>query len=150
MKLGSWDCLCGLASEFLATDPEVWVWFPAPPDFQRSSGAGTGSTRPREYNWGVTWKKKKQRAQGLEIREYSRRDPSRWPRGTFYPQKLALTSPASGCRSVSIVQSWTQTMEFFCCFVLVGSCKEGKPSDSIKCWENLVWWLLMEDLAIWS
>jgi hypothetical protein len=29
---------------------------------------------------------------GLEIREYGRRDPSRWPRGTLYPQKLALTS----------------------------------------------------------
>jgi hypothetical protein len=27
----------------------------------------------------------------LESREYSRRDPSRLTRGTFYPQKLALT-----------------------------------------------------------
>jgi hypothetical protein len=25
---------------------------------------------------------------GLEIREYSRKDPSRWPRGTLYPQKV--------------------------------------------------------------
>jgi hypothetical protein len=30
---------------------------------------------------------------GLEGREYIRRDPSRWPRGIFYPQNLALTSP---------------------------------------------------------
>jgi hypothetical protein len=23
----------------------------------RSSGSGTGSTQPRAYNWGATWKK---------------------------------------------------------------------------------------------
>jgi hypothetical protein len=23
----------------------------------RNSGSGTGSTQPREYNWGATWKK---------------------------------------------------------------------------------------------
>jgi hypothetical protein len=48
----------------------------------------------------------------LENREYGRRDPSRWPRGTFYLQKLAITSPTSGGRSVGIVRSRTQTMEF--------------------------------------
>jgi hypothetical protein len=37
---------------------------------------------------------------------------SRWPHGTLYPQKLAITSPTSGGRSVGIVRSWTQTMEF--------------------------------------
>jgi hypothetical protein len=30
----------------------------------------------------------------------------------FYPQKLAITSPTSGGRSVGIVRSRTQTMEF--------------------------------------
>jgi hypothetical protein len=40
---------------------------------------------------------------GLENREYGRRDPSCWPRGTLYPHKLALTSPTSGSRSVGIV-----------------------------------------------
>jgi hypothetical protein len=30
---------------------------------------------------------------GLENQEYGRRDPSRWRKGTLYPQKLALTSP---------------------------------------------------------
>jgi hypothetical protein len=43
----------------------------------------------------------------LENREYGRRDPSRWPRDTFYQQKLAITSPTSG------VRSRTQTMEVF-------------------------------------
>jgi hypothetical protein len=38
------------SSEFLATDPEVRVRFPALPDFLRSSGSGTGSTQPREYS----------------------------------------------------------------------------------------------------
>jgi hypothetical protein len=45
-------------------------------------------------------------------REYGRRDPSRWPRGTLYPQKLEITSPTSGGRSVGIVHSRTHTMEF--------------------------------------
>jgi hypothetical protein len=35
------------------------------------------------------------------------------PRGTLYQQKLALTSPTSGGRSVGIVRSRTQAMEFF-------------------------------------
>jgi hypothetical protein len=35
---------------FLATDPEARVRFPTLPDFLRSSGSGTGSTQPREYN----------------------------------------------------------------------------------------------------
>jgi hypothetical protein len=49
---------------------------------------------------------------GPEIREYDRRDPSRWPRGIFYPQKLALTSSTGGGRSVGIVGTRTQTTEF--------------------------------------
>jgi hypothetical protein len=40
-------------TEFLATDPEVRVRFRALPDFLRSSGSGTGSTQPREYNGGA-------------------------------------------------------------------------------------------------
>jgi hypothetical protein len=34
----------------VATDPEVRVRFPVLPDFLRSSGFGTGSIQPREYN----------------------------------------------------------------------------------------------------
>jgi hypothetical protein len=33
---------------------------------------------------------------GLESREWGRWDPSRWPRGTLYQQKLLLTSPTNG------------------------------------------------------
>jgi hypothetical protein len=50
------DRPCGLVVR-VATDPEVRVRFPTLPDFLRSSGSGTGSTRPREYNRGSTWKK---------------------------------------------------------------------------------------------
>jgi hypothetical protein len=38
-----------LWSEFLATDSEVRVRFPALPNFLRSVGSGTGSTQPCEY-----------------------------------------------------------------------------------------------------
>jgi hypothetical protein len=41
---------------------------------------------------------------GAENREYGLRDPLCWPRGTFYPQKLTITSPASCGRSVGIVR----------------------------------------------
>jgi hypothetical protein len=56
--------------------------------------------------------RRKSSGSGLEIREYGHRDPSRWPRGTLYPQKLALTSPTSGGRPVGIVRSRTQATEF--------------------------------------
>jgi hypothetical protein len=37
-------------AEFLATDPEVRIRFPALLDFLRSSDSGTGSIQPRDYN----------------------------------------------------------------------------------------------------
>jgi hypothetical protein len=104
-----------LGSEFLFTDPEVRVRFPALPDFMRSSGSGTGSTQPREYNWGATWTKNS--GSGLENRDYGRRDSPLWPHGTLYPQKLEISSLISGGCSVGIVRSQTQATEFS--FVLV-------------------------------
>jgi hypothetical protein len=76
---------------------------------KKSSGSGTGSTQPREYNWGATWYKSS--GPCLENREYGHMDQSRWPRGILYPQKLAITSPTSGGRLVCIVHLRTQTME---------------------------------------
>jgi hypothetical protein len=55
---------------------------------------------------------RKSSGSGLQNREYGRRDPSSRPRDTFYPQKLALTSPTSGGRSIGIVPSRTQATEF--------------------------------------
>jgi hypothetical protein len=49
---------------------------------------------------------------GLENRECGRGDPFRWPRDTLYPQKLALTSPTRGGRSVCIVRVRTKATEF--------------------------------------
>jgi hypothetical protein len=41
-----------------------------------------------------------------------RRNPLRSPRDTLYPQKLALTLPTTGGRSVGIVRSRTIATEF--------------------------------------
>jgi hypothetical protein len=49
---------------------------------------------------------------GLESRGYGSGDPLRWPRDILYPQKLALTSPTNGGRSVGIVSSRAQATEF--------------------------------------
>jgi hypothetical protein len=62
---------------------------------------------------------------GLENREYDRRDPSLRPRGTLYPQKLALTSLTSGGRLVGVVRSWTQATEFSSVLVLDNERKLG-------------------------
>jgi hypothetical protein len=56
---------------------------------------------------------RKSSGSGQESREYGRRDPSRWPHDTLYPQKMALTSPTSGGRSVCTVRSRTRATEFF-------------------------------------
>jgi hypothetical protein len=45
-------------------------------------------------------------------RKHGRRNPSRWPRDTLYQQKMVLTSPTSGGRSVGIVGSRTQATVF--------------------------------------
>jgi hypothetical protein len=55
---------------------------------------------------------RKSSGSGLESREYGRRDPSRRPRGTLYPQKLALTSVTSGGRSVGVVHLRTQATKY--------------------------------------
>jgi hypothetical protein len=49
---------------------------------------------------------------GLENRKYGPGDPLGWPRDTLYPQKLALTSPKSGGRSVGIIRLRAKASEF--------------------------------------
>ena len=88
------------------------VQFPALPDFLSSSGSGTGSTHPREVNWGATWIKssgsgpEKQRLTAVGIRCADYVTP-------LYPQKLALTSPTGGGRSVGIVRLRTKATELW-------------------------------------
>jgi hypothetical protein len=50
---------------------------------------------------------RKSNSSGLGNRDYSRGDPSRWPRDTFCLQRLALSSPTSGGRSIFIARSRT-------------------------------------------
>jgi hypothetical protein len=76
----------------------------------------------------------KERLLSRKPRIYGRRYPSRWPRGTLYPHKLAITSPKSGGRSVVIVRSRTQTMEFS--LLLVGL--ERGPLSFVSTIEELL------------
>ena len=63
------------------------VWFPALPDFPISSGSITGSTQPREVNWGAAWIKKV--AAPVKKTEINGRgDPLRWPRNTPLSAKV--------------------------------------------------------------
>jgi hypothetical protein len=55
---------------------------------------------------------RKSSGSGLEIRKCGHRDPSHWPRGILYLQKLALTLPTSGGCSVGVFRSRTQATEF--------------------------------------
>jgi hypothetical protein len=103
MTVYSRERLCGLVVRvpgYRSRCPRIR--FPALPGFVGSSGSRTGPTQPREYNWGIN-----SRGSGLEIQEYNREDPLRWPRDTICPQRLALSLPTGCCRSVDIVHSRT-------------------------------------------
>jgi hypothetical protein len=56
---------------------------------------------------------RKSSSSGLENRENGHRDLSRWPHGTLYLQKLALSLPTSGGCLVGIIRSQTQATEVF-------------------------------------
>jgi hypothetical protein len=72
---------------------------------------------------------RKSSGSGLKIREYGSRDPSRWSRGTLYSQKLALTSPTSGGRSVGIIRSQTQATGFSSLVLFRGSIQGHERQD---------------------
>jgi hypothetical protein len=66
--------------------------------------------------------------QGNEIRRADYATP-------LYPQKLELTLPTSGGRSVGIVRSRTQAAEFVlfvCLFIFTETLSEGRERDSWK------------------
>jgi hypothetical protein len=54
---------------------------------------------------------KRSSGSGLENRDHCRRDPLCWPRGTLFPQTLALTSEKSDGSSVGIDHSLSN---YFC------------------------------------
>jgi hypothetical protein len=95
---------------------------------KKSSGSGTGSTQPREYNWGATWLKSSGSCLDIEntavgIRHADHVAPS-------IRKKWAITSPTSGGCSVGIVRSRTQTMEFF--FIIWNNILYSLETRSIK------------------
>jgi hypothetical protein len=62
----------------------------------------------------------------------------RWPRNTLYPQRLALTSPTSGSRSVGIVRLRTTATEFGYSLIIIStddciSSMEIKSKNKIVC-----------------
>jgi hypothetical protein len=74
LELNGTDRLCGLVViviDFRCRGPG----FDSRALQKKSSGSGTGSSQPREYNWGAIWWKSS--GSCLENREYGRRDPSR-------------------------------------------------------------------------
>jgi hypothetical protein len=73
--------------------------------------------------------RRKSGSSGIENREYGRGDPSHRPHDTLYLQKLALTSPTSGGRSVGIVRSRTQATEFVC---FIGRVQENQVEPKLN------------------
>jgi hypothetical protein len=53
-----WPPLWSSGQSFWVQIQRSRVWFLALPGFLRSRGSRTGSTQPREDNWGATWMKK--------------------------------------------------------------------------------------------
>jgi hypothetical protein len=105
------DCLCGLVVS-------------VPGCRSRGPGSIPGATRFSEKSW--VWNGVHS-ASWLQLRSYLKEkvaarvwkteitavgDPLHWPHGSLYIQKLALTSPTSGCRSVDTVRSRTKATGF--------------------------------------
>jgi hypothetical protein len=116
----NWICIC------YVEESRPPLWSSGQSSWLQIQGSGFDSLRYQIF-WevvGVEWGPlslvstiqellgEKSSRSGLETRDYRSRDPSRWPRGAFYPQKLALTSPTSSVCSVGILRSWAQATEF--------------------------------------
>jgi hypothetical protein len=92
-------------------------------DSLRSSGLSLVSTNEELFG-------RNSMGSGLENREFGRGDPPSRPRETFYRQKLALTSPTSGGRSVGMLSSRTKAIEFGFSLVIPTWIKIRGRSDS--------------------
>jgi hypothetical protein len=71
---------------------------------------------------------RKSSGSGLENRDYNRRESAVLTTRHLYPQKLALTSPASGGRSVGTVPSRTKATEFIILFFILYLWEELAPN----------------------
>jgi hypothetical protein len=87
---------------------------------------------------------------GLENRECGCRDPSCWPHGTFYPQKLALPSLTSGSRSVGIGRSRTQATEFSFSPYVYYVCLQVHSHFIIACLSGLTFFFYFMYHYIWA
>ena len=106
-----WPPLWSSGQSFWLQIQRSRVRFPALPDFLSSSGSRTGSTQPREVNWGATWIKSS--GSGPENGDY--RPWGSVALTTWHPsiRKSWETSPTGGGRSVGIVRSRTRATEFY-------------------------------------
>jgi hypothetical protein len=86
---------------------------------------------------------------GLESREYGRVDPLHWPRDTLYPQKLALTSPTSGGRSVGILLSRTKSTEHLYANILITNLKFERNLRSYI-FRDITSWMLKINRRFWE
>jgi hypothetical protein len=131
------------------------VAFSELPDYLRSSRSGTGSTKPREDNWGASSRKLRLRSRKPKLTAVG--DSLWWPSDTLYPLKLARTSPTSGGHSVGIVRLRTQATEFsFILFALgrillnsflwISTCillkKKNKIYQNPHKSSHTAWWIL--------
>jgi hypothetical protein len=66
-------------------------------------------------------------------RKNSRRDPSRWPRGTLYQQRLTLTSQTSSGCSAGIVRSSGHGVDIFFCFLSFAEFMDTWPLIGMLC-----------------
>jgi hypothetical protein len=86
LKLYNNDRLCGLVVRVPAADPDVQVRFPALPHLVRVVGLEHGPLSLMSTTEELLGRNSS--VFGLENREYGRRDPSRCPRDTLYPQRV--------------------------------------------------------------
>jgi hypothetical protein len=90
---------------------------------------------------------RKSSGSGLENGEYASGDPLSWPRDTFHPQRLALTSPTSCGRSIGIVRSRTKATAFFALFCLYVH-SSYRPLWSYKLRQRILYYIRVRKFII--